>query len=248
MSKVSFLKLYKLKKIILEEKPDIIITFLPEPSFKILFLKKISKKIKQIPIIVSVRNDPVIEYKNKIINFIMKRLYPLSEGFVFQTEDAKKYFDNIINCKNKVIVNPVGEAFIKERYEGEREKRIVAVGRLEPQKNYKLLLDAFKKINQKHPDYMLEIYGKGSLEEELKMLVKKSKLDSVIIFKGNSDTIEKDIYNAKAFVMTSNYEGMPNSLLEAFVLGVPCVSTDCPCGRSKTIYKGWQKWIISTCW
>lgn len=232
LEKISIFKLHSLKNIILEEKPDIIISFLPEPSFKILALKKINKKIKEIPTIVSVRNDPVIEYKNKIINIIMRKLYPLADGFVFQTEDAKKYFDDIISCKNEIIVNPVGDNFIKERYIGEREERIVAVGRLEPQKNHQVLIEAFKGVYEKHPDYVLEIYGNGSLEEKLKMQVDQLGLNSAIIFKGNSDSIEKDIYKAKAFVMTSDYEGMPNSLLEAFVLGVPCISTDCPCGRT----------------
>lgn len=232
LSKISILKLHKLKKIILDENPDVIITFLPEPSFKILTLKKLNKKIKQIPVIVSVRNDPVIEYKNKIINFIMRKLYPLANGFVFQTEQAKEYFNSIVDCPNRIIVNPISKNFIKKRYEGDREKRIVTVGRLEPQKNHKLLINAFKEIYKKHPDYVLEIYGKGSLEKDLKKQVNELGLNSAIIFKGNSDSIEKDIYKARAFIMTSDYEGMPNSLLEALALGVPCISTDCPCGRT----------------
>lgn len=232
LSKASILKLHKLKKIILEENPDVIIAFLPEPSFKVLTLKILNKKIKQIPVIVSVRNDPVTEYKNKIINFIMRKLYPLANGFVFQTEQAKEYFNSIVDCPNRIIVNPISENFIRERYKEDREKKIVAVGRLEPQKNHKLLINAFKEIYKKHPDYVLEIYGKGSLEENLKKQVNQLELNSAIIFKGNSDSIENDIYKAKAFVMTSDYEGMPNSLLEAFALGIPCVSTDCPCGRT----------------
>ena len=203
--------------------------------FKILFLKHISKRIKEIPVIISVRNDPEIEYKNKIINYIMRKLYPLANGFVFQTQDAKDYFKTILKCKKEVIENPVNENFLKTNYKGEREKKIVAVGRLEPQKNYPLLIEAYKEVCAKHPEYNLEIYGEGSLKEYLLEITKRLKLEEKVIFKGESNQVWADIYKASAFVMSSNYEGMPNALLEAFCLGVPCISTDCPCGGPRSI-------------
>ena len=105
-------RLIRLNKSIKRFKPDVIISFLPEPSFFVLILKKFNK----IPVIVSVRNDPKIEYKSKIYGFLMKKLYPLSDGMVFQTNEAMKYFDNIVHCTREVIPNPINENFIVKNF------------------------------------------------------------------------------------------------------------------------------------
>ena len=233
--RISIYMVLKLRKIILNYNPDIIISFLPEPSFRVLALKKHSKKIKNIPVIVSVRNDPNTEYNNKVFYFIMKRLYPHADQLILQTNDSKKYFEDNIKQTGIVIQNPVSDIFLTERYDGEREKKIVAVGRLEPQKNYKNLIEAFEIVNKKYNDYILEIYGEGFLKEELQKYIEYKKLNDKVLLKGKVDDVKKVIYKATAFVMSSDYEGMPNSLLEAACLGVPCVSTDCPCGGPREI-------------
>lgn len=235
LERISIMKLLKLKKMILDFKPDIIISFLPEPSFRILALKKYSKKIKDIPIVVSVRNDPKKEYNNKIYNFIMKKLYPYANDLILQTADAQKYFIDNLNISGTVIPNPVSSEFLIKRYEGIREKRIVAVGRLNPQKNYPLLIDAFEEVHKKHDDYILEIYGQGYLEDTIRNIINKKNLNSCIKLMGQVDNVRDAIYKATAYVLSSNYEGMPNALLEAACLGVPCISTDCPCGGPKEI-------------
>ena len=233
--RISLPILFKLKKIILKNKPDVIISFLPEPSFRVLFLKKYCKSIKNIPIIVSVRNDPNKEYHNKIYSFIMKRLYPYANQLVLQTNDSKKYFIEKINYDGIVIPNPVSNTFFTKRYTGKREKRIVAVGRLEYQKNYKNMIDAFEIVNKKHNDYIFEIFGDGYLRDKLQNYIDEKKMGDKIFLKGKTNDVKNVIYNAAVFVLSSEYEGMPNSLLEAACLGVPCVSTDCPCGGPKEI-------------
>ena len=225
-------RIIKLRDIIKNVKPNIIISFQPEPSFRILALKIFNK----IPTIVSVRNDPKIEYKNIKRKIFMKMLYPLADGYVFQTEEAKQYFSKKIQDKSIIIPNPINENFIvDEPYKGKREKTIVSVGRLEPQKNHKLLIDAFKEIVKKHKEYKLLIYGDGSLKNKLEEYTKDLGLSNNIIFKGKKDNIKEEIYNARMFVLSSNYEGMPNALMEAMALGLPCISTNCPCGGPRTL-------------
>ena len=245
MSKISILKLLRLKKSIIKFKPNVIISFLPEPSFRLLTLKKISKTVRAIPIIVSVRNDPNIEYKNKIYHYLMKKLYSISDELVLQTNDSKEYFDKVIKVESVVIPNPVSDEFLCEAYKGKREKRIVAVGRLEPQKNYNLLIDAFEEVYKKHNDFHLEIYGEGYLKNKIKEYIKEKQLDHCIQLKGQVDNVKDAIYKATAFVMSSDYEGMPNALLEAACLGIPCISTDCPCGGAREILKDGNNGILT---
>lgn len=225
----NFIKRIKLmKKAVNKINPDIIISFLPYTSFITL------KAIKDIPTIVSIRNDPKIEYSSKIYNFLMKKLYPRADGFVYQTEDAKQYFKNIVNVKSEIIPNPINEQFIvSQEFQGERKKEIVSVGRLFQQKNHQLLIDAFADLSDELLNYNLIIYGEGEERKKLQGIIKSKKLENRIFLPGNIKNIKEKIYDAKMFVLPSDYEGMPNALMEAMALGIPVIATDCPCGGPK---------------
>ena len=221
-------RLKNLKKYIKIISPDVIISFLPEPSYRVLLLKRAFK----VPTIISVRNDPKIEYKSKLSKICMKCTYPKADGFVFQTEEAKKYFNSKIQKKSIIIPNPISDEFIEEgnfKY-NPNSKKIINVGRLEKQKNQELLIKAFKEIHNKYPEYELYIYGEGSLREGLNKLVKDEKLEKNVFLPGEVNDIKDKLKDSKIFILASNYEGMPNSLMEAMALGLPCISTDCPCG------------------
>jgi glycosyltransferase involved in cell wall biosynthesis len=223
----------KLRKILIQISADVIISFLPEASFMSLLANNGRTKI-----IVSDRNDPKIEYKNPIYNYFMKKLYPKADGYVFQTLDAKKYFNNLLalnDINNRIIYNPVDDNFICDRFEGIRKKNIVSVGRLTEQKNYDLLIDAFYDISNIYQDYNLIIYGEGPLRQNYQNKIKQLGLENRIFLPGLTDNIKNKIYDSSVFVMTSKYEGMPNSLIEAMCLGLPVISSDCPCGGPKML-------------
>ena len=221
-------RLKRLNHIVRTIKPDIIISFLPEPSYRVLALKLFNRKLK---VIVSVRNDPKIEYKTKINRIVMKILYPLADGFVFQTKEAKEYFSKNIQQKSVIIPNPIDKKIIQRKvYTGKKEKKIVAVGRLVEQKNHELLINAFNLVKDQIPEYNLIIYGEGSLREKLQEQIERLNLKERVFLPGNVDNIADKIENASLFVLSSNYEGMPNALMEAMALGLICISTDCPCG------------------
>ena len=226
-----FMKRRKLLKSVLKEcKPDVLLCFLPEPNFLALSLKHRFS----FPMIISVRNDPKREYKNAVYYAIMRYLYPKSDGYVFQTRQAMEYFkfSKHITKLAEVIPNPLGRSFVNaERImEENRKKTIVNVGKLSGQKNQKLLIEAFSKISKHFPDYILEIYGEGNLRKELELLIETLELQKRVFLLGNVADVSEKIKDASLFVLSSDYEGMPNALMEAMALGVPCISTDCPCG------------------
>jgi glycosyltransferase involved in cell wall biosynthesis len=229
-----------LKKKVKKFNYDIIITFLPEPSFLILSLKKYIKS----PIIISDRNDPNVEYARIREKYLMKKLYPRADGFVFQTDDAKRYFDKIFTKKCEIIPNPVNDNFVVEPYEGIREKYIVNVGRLEEQKNQLLLVKAFEKIRDDLDNYKLIIYGEGSLKKQLEDYILEKNLKEDVILGGQVDDVKEKIYKSSLFVLSSNYEGMPNALIEAMCLGLPVISTDCPCGGPRMLIENNENGIL----
>ena len=129
-----------------------------------------------------------------------------------QTQDAADAFPERIRKKAMVIPNPV-EIGETRCWSGERERRIVAVGRLEPQKNHKMLLRAFARFVGQYPDYVLEIYGKGTQERELQTLAGELGTGGQVIFRGFSGQVREDIRKASMYVLSSDYEGISNSML-----------------------------------
>ena len=120
-------------------------------------------------------------------------------------------------------------------FEGERKKVIVNVGRLSKQKNHTLLINAFKDIVEKYPEYKLVIWGEGKEREALTEYIKNKGLSEQVSFPGNTSNVIAEIYDNALFVLSSDFEGMPNALLEAMALGLPCISTKCPCGGPEDI-------------
>lgn len=228
-AKKSARQIFRLRKMIKVEKPDICISFLPHPNFK-LILASLGLKTK---VIVSVRNDPKQEYNTKSLRLMARRLYSFANGVVFQTNEARDYFPKKIVDKSMVIMNQVDDVFFRvERTGG---TYWIATGRLNRQKNYPLLVNTFAKICKKYPSEILKIYGAGPEEGTIRELIKKLKMEENIFLMGLSSNISEQLAHAKGFLLSSDYEGMPNGLLEALAVGVPCISTDCPCGGPRSV-------------
>lgn len=178
-------------------------------------------------IVASERNDPRRYKHQRFRNFI----YLFGKGFVFQTEDAKECFPDKIKKIGIIIPNPIRKD-LPEPFLGERNKCIAAVGRLELQKNHVLLLEAFAGFHKKYPDYELHIFGIGKLEKDLKIKALELKIDRYVVFEGFCKDVLEIIRSYGMYILSSNYEGISNSLMEAMALGIPCISTDCPIGGS----------------
>lgn len=234
-------RFFLLNKLLKNEKYDVVLSFLPKPSYMLLLLKKFRKN----RVVVSVRNDPKVEYRSKLNRFLMNWLYPSADGFVFQTKEAQNYFSKSIRKKSIIIVNSVNPNFIVDYpYAGKREKVIVSVGRLTRQKNHLLLVNAFNEVHKKFSNYKLIIYGEGSMRGELENRIRELKLEKFVFLPGVENNIKDKIYKSSLFVLSSDYEGMPNALIEAMCLGIPCISTDCPCGGPRELIKDGQNGFL----
>ena len=135
----------KLRNIWKSEQPDVIVSFIGKNNF----MSILTSRGLRIPVIVSVRAEPTIEYYNFWMRFLAKHLLGKAEGIVLQTEDSKLFFPQKTLKKAVVLPNPLDPEFTKEIYRGEKEKKIVMVGRIHSLKNQKLVIDAFAPIASK---------------------------------------------------------------------------------------------------
>lgn len=216
----------KLRTVWKEIRPDIILSFIGKNNM----MAVLTSQFLHIPVVVSVRGEPNEEYYNSWMRFMARHLFVRAAGVVLQTKNCYEFFPEKIQKKAVVLKNPVNPLFFRDRYEGEREKTITAVGRIDANKNHEMLIRAFSGIAEEFPDYQLIIYGEGELRRELIQLTEKLNLKDRISLPGSIDDVAEAIYKTRVFVLSSNTEGIPNTLIEAMLMGLTVVSTDCPCG------------------
>lgn len=220
--------------------PDVSISF----NYQSAYFEVLSLFRKNRIIVYSERGDPYDKEYSGVLGLIRSITVNMIDGFVFQSEGARDFFNNRIKQKSVVIHNPVSVPSHLSYLPKTREKRIVNVGRLHPQKNQNLLIDAFYDIHNLFPDYVLDIFGDGPLLPQLHNKVMNLGIeDKVNIHPSTNDIFDK-IYNASLFVLTSDYEGMPNALMEAMALGIPCISTDCRPGGARTLIQDGKNGFI----
>lgn len=232
--------IFQMRKIIKKSKPDILISFVAIINIYTI----IANAFLNTKLIVSERNDPYQNPENKYIRKIRDILYKYCDGYVFQTIDAMKYFDDKIQTKGIIIPNPIKENLPKWDKKN-TEKLIISASRLVKQKNLPMLIKAFAKLKRDYPDYKLKIFGEGKLRNQLLKLIKDLNLKNEVFLPGFSSEIHEAMTKSRLFVLSSNYEGISNAMLEALAIGVPVISTDSPIGGARMFIKHGENGLLT---
>lgn len=237
---LSFLgRVCRLRKVVKERQPDACISFNTTVNiYAALACADMGRKL-----ILAERNDPVSYPSSKVYRFLRDRLYRGKFRYAFQTEEAKQFFSKKIQNNSAVIFNPINSA-MPAVYEGQRSKRFVMAGRLEPQKNLIMAIDAFSMLKESHPEYVLEIYGEGMQKAQIEEYIIAQALSPWVKLMGRSNRLYEDILDATAFVLSSDFEGMSNSMLEAMALGIPTISTDYPSGGARAVIRNGENGLL----
>ncbi len=237
-----YLRTYKrqqrIREIVKNEKYDVIVSFGVKFNLDVMEALRFSKTA----VILCERNDPVNDPHRKILRIRRRLIYKKATGFVFQTDRIAEFFGKKISSRGIVIPN-----FIEERlpylYNENADNNIVLTARLDDvQKNISMLLRAFKTFTEKY-DYKLYLVGNGPDEQKFKDYVVQNGLSDKVIFTGRQNSYDY-LKIAKIFVLPSYYEGMPNSLIEALAVGLPCISTDCSGGGAAYLIKDRENGIL----
>lgn len=160
-------RIITLRKLCVAFEPDTVVSFMREPNFRLL-VATLGLPCRKV---VSVRNDPAREYAGALGAFVGKALMPcLADCCVFQTQEASNWFPKMLRDKSVVIPNEIAPEFFELERSG-KDEYWVALGRLTEQKNYPMMLEAFRSVVDEHPVEHLRIYGAGPLCDDIQSMI-----------------------------------------------------------------------------
>jgi glycosyltransferase involved in cell wall biosynthesis len=227
-------RLVELNRRLAAIKPDLIISFLT----KVNVITGLAAMGLNAPTIMSERNNFKAQSMSPFWRWMAPRTARRATGLVMQTADARNSLPPHLQERAAVIPNPVVVPAVgKRQYDGQRT-RFVAVGRLDKQKGFDMLLTAFAAVAQKMPEASLVIHGEGPernvLEQQASALGIAHRVELPGVTKSPGDWVSP----GDVFVLSSRFEGFPNVLLEALMGGMATVAFDCPWGPGEILEHG----------
>lgn len=189
-----------------------------------------------------------ISMRNPLAKAAWHACYHTGRHIIVQTNDQTPYFSKRDQKKCVLIPNPISPLYV-ENYKGDTPvevRRFVAAGRLDPQKNYPMMLRAFRRVADTYPDATLRIFGTGSdgYRAELQALIDSLGLTEQVKLMGRTPHMEEEYKKSDAFLMTSDYEGLPNALAEAMASRLLVISTDCKTGPRDFVEDGENGYLV----
>lgn len=232
-------RILQVRRVLKETKADAMVAFIGKTNIRAI----LAGLFLPTKVFVSVRSAPVREYPG-MQKILARGLFALADGVIFQTEEAGRWFSGAVRQKSRILLNPLSAEYTKGAYTGVREERIVTVGRMDPVKNHALLVKAFAAAVEKHPGLRLEIYGDGECRKEIEGLCRELGIGDRVFLAGDTSRPAEKIWRAGVFVLSSNFEGMPNAVAEAMASGIPVVATDCPSGGARALVKNEETGLL----
>jgi GalNAc-alpha-(1->4)-GalNAc-alpha-(1->3)-diNAcBac-PP-undecaprenol alpha-1,4-N-acetyl-D-galactosaminyltransferase len=221
-----------LRKVFKKQKSDCIISFMDTVNM----LTILSTIGLNVPVIISERVDPHCHSIGTFKNFLRKLTYPLAQHIVVQTKRVQDYFPKKLHSRISIIPNPVSTpSDLQQTTIDFEKKKIIAIGRLEPQKGFDLLLKAFAILHNQYSEWELVVWGEGPERSTLEALRDRLGLKSSVQFPGLTKNVYQALSAGSLFVLSSRFEGFPNSLCEAMATGLPVIAFDCGSGPSDII-------------
>ncbi|TYR36523.1 glycosyltransferase family 4 protein [Sphingobacterium phlebotomi] len=234
----------RLSKLLMELKADIVVSMFDHDTAFLHKVKDGSKKVLEIHFSRYKR----LQYGRrgiwKLADVIRSKqdvaLAKRYERFVVLTEEDRGYWGDLPN----IAVIPNANSFVPVRQANVGHKRAIAVGRYDYQKGFDELIAIWKKVNERHPDWKLDIFGHGLLKEQLWSQIRQLGLEDVVRLCPPVRDVEKEYCKSGMLIMPSRYEGLPMTLLEAQVCGLPMVAYACKCGPRDIIIDGYNGFLV----
>jgi len=228
-------KIKKIRYALKQINPEYVVPFLPHVAVHV-FLAGLGLHLKTIQ---TVRVAPAISPASFVMRKFRDVLVAISYSTFVQTGSQKQYFSDRVHHKICVLPNPVSETMFEAKPQyTESITDIVSLGRLTAQKNFEMLIEAVNAIKEEGRCVRLSIYGEGELSASLQRKIEEMGCSDFCRLCGRTADTAETLCKSHIFVLPSNFEGMPNALMEAMAVGLPCISTDCQTGPGDLIQNG----------
>lgn len=217
--------------------PDIAVSFMPEPNV-IAILAGIGRPW---PVVVSERVHPRFVTLRPIPAAMRRLTYPFADRVVAQTAGIAEYVARHFGGRTAVLPNPIDLDRFKPGTAARTppaRQRIVSIGRLDRQKGFDLLIDAFAAIAARHPDWDLTIFGEGDQRAALEAQIAGHGLGGRVRLPGVTTAIASELQATDIYAHASRFEGYPNAIMEALACGCPVIATDSPGGARELLQDG----------
>ena len=232
-------KLHKqrLSKLLETEKADIVVSLYPSESSFYPSLKDGSKKVLELHFCKFFRlqygRKGILGLIDKLRTWQDERIVRKFDKFIVLSKEDKGYWGELLNIQ----VIPNAALFVAKKYADVSKKRVIAVGRLDYQKGFDRLIEAWRIVQQhkEYQDWQLDIFGQGEWKEMLQGMVELYGLQDTLHINKPTKNIGEEYANSSMLVMSSNYEGFPMVMIEAMACGLPAVSFDFQCGPKDII-------------
>jgi glycosyltransferase involved in cell wall biosynthesis len=234
------LRVVALRRFLKQRRPDLVVSFLT----KINALTLLATIGLPIPTIVAERNNPERQPAHPLWRYTIKRLYRRAGAIVCQTHASRRCIPADCRSRIWVIANPVAAPDMPAPEP--RPRTIVGVGRLEAQKGFDVLIDAFALVAGRHRAWRLDVWGTGPDAPSLQDRAAAHDLGDRVSFRGLSDRPGGWIGETGIFVLSSRYEGFPNVLGEAMAAALPVIATDCDFGPAELVRDGTNGLLVGS--
>ena len=238
-----------LRRELMRFKPDIALSIMTTANI-LLTLAKIG--LKNIVAVGSERTYPSQQTISWVWRVMRRYLYSRLSAIVSLTHESAFWLKKYTNSKKIVVIPnsvvfplPLQKPIIKISPKFKKQKILLSVGRLSEEKQFDILISVFQKLIFDFPDWVLVILGEGNIRYQLEKQIKSLKMENHVFLPGNTGNIGEWYASADIYVLTSRYEGFPNSLVEAMAHGLPAISFDCDTGPRDIIRNGIDGLLVS---
>lgn len=167
----------------------------------------------------------------------IKTYYPRFDAVAVLTQRDREDYAGLLPS-TRVVRIPNAVHSLDQEPSNYTNKIAVAAGRLAPQKGFDMLIPAFAKVAERHPDWQLRIFGVGERKEQLRELIEKHHLYNNVLLMGHTQHLDDELAKASLYVLSSRFEGLPMVMIEAMAHALPVVSFDCPTGPADVLTDG----------